>query len=245
MYAASAIVSFDPTCPGIFDDEKGMVYIALDLNMSTCPFCHTQSRADSPALFYAPRHNLVIYNAPRLGQFTENEALDVHHDVLSEIRQDYIERVGQEKAVAVDRANEEFTYSMTDFLLAIQMGTTVREEHVSTLVRFRPGGSGMIVDTTKGAIIELTPQELQARWPEEGGVDLVSTPGEGVGARAGPPMNAAMEAFAAKDYDRARQILEKLHAAHPGDDSVRRNLAVAYVTMGDKQAARDLLCGVG
>jgi Flp pilus assembly protein TadD len=50
-----------------------------------------------------------------------------------------------------------------------------------------------------------------------------------------------LEAFAAQDYDRARQILEKLHAAHPGDDTVRKNLAVVYVTIGDKQAARALL----
>src|SRR5450755_3352338 len=82
MYAASSIVSFDPTCPGIFDDETGRIYIALDLNVSTCPFCHTQQRADSPALFYAPRRDLVIYNAPRLGQFAEGEALEVHREVL-------------------------------------------------------------------------------------------------------------------------------------------------------------------
>jgi hypothetical protein len=241
MYAASSIVSFDPTCSGIFDDDKGTVYIALDLNMSTCPFCHAQSRADSPALFYAPHRNLVIYNAPRLGQFTEGEALEVHREILSKIRQDYIQRVDQEKAVAFDRANEEFTYSMPDFLMAIQMGTTAKEEHVYNLVRFQPDGSGMIVDSTKNVMIELSPLEVQARWSAESGVDQVATPDEPSAISAGPSMNAVLEAFAAQDYDRARQILEKLHAAHPGDDTVRKNLAVVYVTIGDKQAARALL----
>ena len=242
MHASSSIVSLNPACPGIFDDEKGTVYVGLDLNIETCPFCHTQSRVDSPALFYTPRHNLVIYNAPRLDLFTESEAREVHREVLSEIRQSYMERIDQEKAVAFDRANEEFTYSITGFLLAIQMGTTAEEEHVSGLVRFFDG-SGMIVDRTKGVMISLTPLEVAERWDVTGGVDLAPAPrDEGIGR--GPTMETAMEAFAAKDYDRARQILEKLLVAHPGDNTMRRNLAVVYVTTGDKQAARDVLHGV-
>lgn len=241
-YAASAIVSFDPTCPEIFDDETGRVYIGHNLNISTCPFCGMKSREDSPALFYAPRRNLVIYNAPRLGQYTEAEALEVHREVLSEIRQDYMQRVDQDNAVAFDRANEEFTYSMPDFLTAIQMGTTAREEHVYNLIRSQVDGSGWIQDATKGVIIYLTPQELQTR-SFQGKAGLVYTPDEVFGFRTGPPMDAALEAIAAKDYDRARQILEELQAAHPDNDTVRRNLAVVYVTIGDKQAARDLLRG--
>jgi hypothetical protein len=239
-HCSSAIVSLDPTCPGIFDDERDMVYVGLNLNVDTCPFCGTQSRADSPALFYTPRHNLVIYNVPRLDQFTESEALEVHHDVLSEIRQSYMERVGEEKAIAFDHANEEFTYSITDFLIAIQMGTTAREEHVYGLIRSFDGG-GFVMDPTKRVMISLTPQEVanqsiaaydgQASAPHDKGSD------------GGPVMDTALEAFKAKDYDRARQILEALHAAYPRDDTVRRNLAVAYVTLGDKQAARDLLYG--
>lgn len=242
MYSASSIVSFDPTCPGIFDDETGRIYLALDLNMSTCPFCHTRSRNDSPALFYAPQRNLVVYNAPRLGQFTESEALEAHREVLSQIRQDYMHRVDQEKAVAFDRAIEEFTYSMPDFLMAIQMGTTAKEEHASVLVALSDG-SGMIVDPTKNAIVELTPLELQARWAAEGGLDQVSGPDASSGSRVGSSMDAVLKAFDAKDYGRARQILEKLHAAHPEDNTVRRNLAVVYVTLGDKQAAQDLIRG--
>lgn len=237
-YCSSAIVSLDPTCPGIFDDERDMVYVGLNLNVDTCLFCGTQSRADSPALFYTPRHNLVIYNAPRLGQFTESEAREVHRDVLAEIRQRYMERVGEEKAITFEHANEEFTDSITDFLIAIQMGTTAKEEHVYGLIRSFDGG-GFVVDPTKRVMISLTPQEVadQSIAAYSG---QASAP-RGEGSDGGPTLDTALEAFNSKDYDRARQILEALHAAYPRDDTVRKNLAVVYVTLDDKQAARDLL----
>jgi Flp pilus assembly protein TadD len=56
-------------------------------------------------------------------------------------------------------------------------------------------------------------------------------------------MKAALEAFASGQYERSRDILEALHQKFPGDEAVRKNLAVAYVTLGDKESARRVLAG--
>ena len=52
-----------------------------------------------------------------------------------------------------------------------------------------------------------------------------------------------MAAFASGDYEQSREILEALLKENPADNAVRKNLAVAYVTLGDKAAARKILTG--
>lgn len=233
MYASSAVVSLDPTCPGVFDDG-GVIALSLDLNVSRCPFCFEVNRVESPAMFYSPRRNQVIYNAPTLGQFSPAEALDVHRPTLSAIRDRYMHRVAPTDALAFDRANEEFTHEMAEFLLAVQMGTTAREDHISLVIALHDG-SGLIVDPTKGVRVQLTPQELRARCVDTGGG---VSPGELANVRV---LEDAVVAYGNGDYELARRLLEQAHAEQPGDDAVRRNLAVVYHALGQEDLARAVL----
>lgn len=241
MYASSAIVSYDPACPRLFEGEDDRIYFPIDFNVSVCLFCGEETRANVPSMFYSPKRNQVIYSYPRLGQFSETGARDVHRPAISALRERYIDRISDEEAAKFEAASEEFTYSALEFLAAIQMGTTVKEEHVSVLVRFHDG-SGVIVDPTKGATIGLTRTEMKNQWAVDRAVDLdTALKGEGIGG--GPLLKDAMEAFAAGQYERSRDILEELHKKYPGDEVVRKNLAVAYVTLGDKESARRVLGG--
>ncbi len=241
-YASSAIVSFDPTCPQLLDEETGRIFLPLDFNVSTCPFCGAEQRAETASLFYSPDRHQVIYNVPTLGQLTDDQALAQYKPLIAQLRELYIARVSAEDAAAFQTASEEFTHSMADFLLAIQMGTTVREEHVYNVVRLA-NGSGLLVDPTKNVIIALTRAELARHWARGATIDAQPAAGE-----SGPELPAgganlheAMSAYATHDYARARDILEALHARHPGDMYVRQNLAVIYVALGDRDAARRLL----
>ena len=238
MYASSAIISFNPTCPRLFEGEDERIYFPTDFNVSVCPFCGEEARAEAPAMFYSPRRHQVIYNFPRLGQYSEEEARSVHRPLITALRQDYSERVSHEERARFETANEEFTYSAAEFLLAIQMGTTVKEEHVHLVVRLA-NGSGLIMDKTKGAIIGLTRTEMENQWAAARTVDIDDAlRDEGLGG--GVRVKEAMEAFAAGRFERSRDILEELHQRFPEDDVVRKNLAVAYISLGDRASAKHL-----
>jgi hypothetical protein len=241
MYASRAIVSYDPTCPGLFRGKDGQINFSTNFNVSVCPFCGDQQRAETPSMFYLPQRNQVIYNFPRLGQFSEDKAREVHRPVLSAIRERYLARISADEVVKFEAANEEVTYSAAEFLIAIQMGTTVKEEHVYNVVRLI-NGSGLIMDPTKGVIIELTPAEMRDHWRSAGPM-TTNTAAKEEDARGGPLMKDAMDAFDARDYERSRDILEKLHQTHPDDQVVRKNLAVVYVALGDKESARRVVGG--
>jgi len=243
MYASSAILSLDPTCPHLFDAKTGRVFLPLDFNLGTCPFCGEESRAEVAGMFYSAARRQVIYNLPTLGQLTHEQALAQHRPVIAHLRDGYLARASAEEAEAFQHASEEFTYSAADFLLAIQMGTTVKEEHMYNVVRLFDG-RGMIVDKTKGVMIELTRSEMTREWGRASGMapkpDAIDEDGRPrSGSRAS--LSEAMAAYGAKDYARAREILETLHEDHPGDAAVRKNLAVIYVTLGDREAARRVL----
>lgn len=238
-FASSAIVSYDPNCPDLFEGEEEQIHFPLDFNVSICPFCGESVRAETPSLFYSPARNLVIYNLPLLGQYSKEEARSIYRDAISYLREQYIQHSSPEEAVKFNQANEEMTYHMMDFLLAIQMGTTAREEHVCNLVRLADG-SGLVLDNTKGAIISLTPIEMESQWSQSRGIDLDSAlKDEGLGGD--PKVKEAMQAFSAGEYERSREILEALYKQYPNDEVVRKNLAVAYVTLGDKESAKKIM----
>ena len=241
MYASSAIVSFDPGCPGLFEGDDNHIYFPTEFNVSTCPFCGEEARADSPALFYSSTRHQVIYNFPRLGQFSEDQAREMHRSLISNLRQKFIDRVSTDEAARFESANEELTYSVPEFLLAIQMGTTVKEEHVALIVRLADG-SGMILDSTKGAIIGLTRSEMQSEWATAQTVDIEDAlQDEGIGG--GPGVKQAMEAFAAGQFEESRDMLEVLYNRHPEDPVVRKNLAAAYFRLGDIESAQRVYRG--
>lgn len=242
MYASSALASYDPSCPRLFESEGGRITVPLDFNVSVCPFCGNQSRANTPAMFYSPRRNQIIYNYPRLGQHTEEEARETCRPMISALREQYLRRLGGVEAERFQAATEESTYSFTDFLWAIQIGTTAKEEHVYNVVRLGDG-SGLIVDATKGVIIALTPTEMVGLGEEAHDLATVLAAQKNEGAESGPTLGEAMEAFAAGRYERSRDMLEELHKRYPRDQVIRRNLATAYVTLGDKESARRVLGG--
>lgn len=241
MYASTAIVSLDTTCPKLFEDEDYTIFLPLDFNVSICPFCGYEQREEAPSMFYSPNRNQVIYNFPRLGQFSKKEARDVHRQTISDIRQEYINRISDKKAEKFEMASEELTYSTAEFLMAIQMGTTVKEEHIFLLLRFYDG-SGLISDPTKGANICLTHNEMDDLWAPCRAVNLDEAFEDRVDVdNLRSLLQDAIEAFSARKYELSCDILEELYKKYPGDEFVRKNLAVAYVTLGDKESARKVL----
>ena len=157
------------------------------------------------------------------------------------MRQKYIDRVGAEEAAKFNSANEELTYSAAEFLLAIQMGTTVKEQHVALILRMA-NGSGLILDSTKGATIALTRSEMQGEWVAAQAVDIEhALQDEGIGG--GPQVKQAMEAFAAGQYERSRDILQALYERHPQDPVIKKNLAAAFYSLGDIESAQRVYRG--
>lgn len=239
MYSSTAIIVLDSACPGLINPERGTIILPLDYNVSTCPFCGEEARAEAPSMFYAKNRGAVIYNTPRMGQFSEPQAREQHRPALAHLRSMYLQRVDADEREAFERAPEEFTYSAADFLVAIQMGTTAPEEHVCLLVNF-PDGSGQLVDPTKGAIIALTRAEMASRGGQGLDIKQMLARDQTAGADA-DNVTAAMAMYAAKDVAGSRAMLERLHARLPDDRTIRRNLAVACFAMGDKVAARALM----
>lgn len=241
MYASAAIVCFDPDCPSLIADDTGFIQLSLDFNVGHCPFCGNMNRADTPAVFYSPHRGQVIYNLPRQGRFSREEALARHRPVIETIRARYLERVDEATASAFGRAREDVTYGTIEFLQAIQMGTTSREEHVANLVGLA-NGTGLLVDRTKGAMIALTPDEMALFDEGARDIDLpTAVRDEGLGG--GPEMEKAMACFGRGEYESSRRILSDLLARHPEDRVVRRNLAAACISLGDKAAARRIMEG--
>ena len=239
MYSSTAIVVLDSGCPGLIDPERGTIILPLDYNVSACPFCGEEARAEAASMFYAKDRGAVIYNAPRMGMFSEAQAREQHRPVLEQLRSQYLQRVDAGERESFERAPEEFTYSAADFLVAIQMGTTAPEEHVCLLVT-HTDGSGLLVDPTKGALIALTRAEMASRaGPGPGITQMLAR--DQTGGTGADNVAAAMALFAAKDVVNSRAMLERLYARFPDDRTIRRNLAVACFTMGDKDAARALM----
>ncbi len=242
MYASTAICCFDPTCPGLFETGTYTIQLPLAFNVSVCTFCGEQSRDEAPSLFYAPHRDQVIYLFPRLGQFSEEEARQVHRPSVQALRERLIVRLGRDAAARFEAAGEEITYSAATFLLAVQMGTTVQEYHAYILCRLFDG-TGLVVDPAKGVMLDLTPAELASRWasalpPPAMERDSAAASPDGSGGLA-----EAMQAFAAGDAARARDILAPIFRANPGDEIISKNFAAALLTLGDREAARRVLRG--
>ncbi len=217
---------------------RDTITVPIDFNLATCVFCGEEARVDAPALFHAVERDLVIYNMPRLGQWSEEEARAVHHEFLVRVRDDYVSRLDDGERQRFAMAREEVTFNIVDFLRCIQMGTTVREEHVWNLVRFADG-TGLTVDPTKGVIIPLTKGEIDEQWTSQPafGTDVSA------GIVAGNPLQESLSAFEAGDFARARDLLAPIYQGNPADRVCRQNLATALYKLGDMAGARRVLAG--
>lgn len=241
MYSSTAIVSLDPTCPFLFEHGADRIYLPLDFNISVCPFCGYKSRNDAPAMFYSPSRNQVIYCVPTLGQFTEAQAEDVHKPVIDAIRERYKEKIGALQAAAFENANEEVTYDSSRFILAIQMGTANLVHHAFNRVSLADG-SALIVDPTTQVMVELiTPTEVHNMWDLEvmSCVETVDNKGEKV--LDAELLTNAISAFSEGDYLKAKELLEREYERNPKNNMVKKNLAVAYLSLGDKESAQNVL----
>jgi len=239
MFFAGTVISIvDPTCPYLTERDDGSIDLGL-FNVTSCPFCGYEARVDTVCLFHSPKRAQVIYNVPALGQFTPSEAIEAHRDTVEDLRRRYRNRLSAEEAECFDRAAEEITHSMPDFLLTVQMGTTAEEDHAYLLIG-TADGHGLIADPAKKAQIVLTPDEYLERSAQspaagdelfDGGLDMTEV------------LNEAISAYESEDYGRATEILEWLHDRQPDDARVRRNLAAVYLASGRKSAATVLLSG--
>ena len=240
MYASSAVISLDTTCPFLFEKGTDMIYLPMDLNTSRCPFCGEKQRVSSPAMFYSPKRKSVIYCTPTIGQYSEEEAEEVHRPLINEIRERYKNRISVEEAQAFDAAIEEVTYDGVSFLRAIQMGTADNVRHAFIIVRLIDGVE-LIFDTTTGVMIELTsPSELSSLWDinvgEEPGVQQIDQLQTDIVS-----IDNALSAYSDGNYELARDILEEKHEQSPYDKMIRNNLATVYLALGDKNSAIKIL----
>jgi hypothetical protein len=217
---------------------RDTITVPVDFNVATCVFCGEEARVDAPVLFHAVERDLVIYNMPSLGQWSEDEARAVHREYLMRIRDDYLSRLNDEERQRFAMAREEVTFSIVDFLRCIQMGTTVREEHVWNLVRLADG-TGMTVDPTKGVIIPLTKAEIDELWTSQAEPDRAMT----TSVAGGSVIPEGLAAFEAGDFALARDLLAPLYQRNPADAVCRQNLATALYKLGDMSGARRVLAG--
>ena len=240
MFASSVITSLDTTCPFLFEDGKNRVHLPLQFNIAACPFCGARKRVDAPSMFYRPSNHKVIYCVPTMGQYSEEKAEEIHGEVISALREGYKGRISPEEAEAFDAAGEEVTYSMADFIVAVQMGTTNKVWHAFITLTLADG-SALIVDTTTNSMIELVnPSEIHQLW------DLHETGAghdqPGVQALQGSDSLAeAMTAYANKDNETALRLLEREHVQDPENPIVKQYLASLYLGMGKKELAAEML----
>ncbi|MCP4321783.1 MAG: tetratricopeptide repeat protein [Alteromonadales bacterium] len=252
MYAGTSIISFDPSCPDLLETEQEHERVVLPLNFSTttCCFCGRLQRVESASIFYSSRRQQIIINLPLLGQFTKEEAANIHSELVKYLFDRYRKQCSEEEATAFDSANEQLTYATSDFLYAIQMGTTAREEHIYSVLELADG-SGILMDETKGMLMGLTPSEVAKQQvintQQPGGDCVTSTLGITKPVDSSDEtlasMRDAMDAYKRNEYELAQSILEALLEKSPNDDVLRRNLAVVYFSQGFKDKAKNILGG--
>lgn len=233
-FASEGLVALDSTVPWLctLEDERILVPV---FNLSTCIFCGHSARVNTPALFYAPERNQVIYCLPSAGQRTEADSVAFWRPFIEDVRRRCVARYGADRAARFQRAAEVLTYDIPQFLAAIQVGHAEREWHAWNVVRFADG-SGAICDGTKGVTIFLTAEELRQRWGAATGAGAPHKVED-----AAPGVSMAKAAFEAGRVGEAVAILERHVATCPGDVIARTNLATAYLKLGNRERARKLI----
>lgn len=232
--------------PSICCDGEGD-FISLPLfNFAECPFCGHVARLSIPAMFYWPQRAQIVYCVPpMLGQDNET-ALREARPLFEHLRKCYRDSLSREAAAEFDSAGELVTYSVPQFLFAIQMGTTEPEWHSFLWIRLCDG-TWLAEDLTKRASIHVTAAERAAittRLGDPGdAVEQARSPGQPSSPQEGA-IHGATAAFQAGDFELARRQFEECLARSPDDHIVLRNLAVVYLKLGRRDEARRLLSGL-
>jgi hypothetical protein len=161
-FASRAVACIDESCGFVGSFGVKMVLVRAGLNTASCLFCGHRASLNSPALFYSPSRSQVVYFVPRFGAMTEDDALATFGSLVTKSRDNYLARLSAEDAKRFEEAGELITWSWSDFLYAIHFGETIAEDHVFNLIRFNATGGGLLIDSTKGFMRELEPEELVA-----------------------------------------------------------------------------------
>lgn len=166
-FAFEHITAIDTRCSFVNWRGTNLTYLPAGLNQADCFFCGHSSPVESPALFYSPQRRQVVYCLPiKMPRIEEEEALEFFRGSIEYIRNVYIKNISPEEARRFDGASELLTYSLPDFLYAIQMGETVPEDHVYNFIDM-PNGTGLLVDLSKGFARHATKSEVE--WLRESG----------------------------------------------------------------------------
>jgi hypothetical protein len=161
------ILAIDSRCSFVNWRGTNLTYLPADLNQADCHFCGHSSPVESPALFYSPQRRQVVYCLPvRLPRVKEEEAVEFFRGAIDYIRNGYIKKISPEEARRFNGAAELLTYSLPDFLYAMQMGETVPEDHVYNFVPM-PDGTGLLVDMSKGFARHASKSEVE--WLTQSG----------------------------------------------------------------------------
>lgn len=161
-FASRVVACVDESCDFVGNFGAKMVFVRAGLNTASCLFCGHRASLDSPALFYSPSRTQVVYFVPRRGAMTEDDALATFGPLVTTSREGYLARLSAEDAKRFEAAGELIAWSWSEFLYAIHFGETIAEDHVFNLVRFNATGGGLLIDTAKGFMRELGPEEVVA-----------------------------------------------------------------------------------
>ncbi len=161
MWFASEVMSCIDTRCDFFDwSGTGLIYLPAGINVSVCPFCGLAEQVEQPAMFYAPQRNQVVYCLPTRGFMTQDEAVEAYRPVIGSLRADYTASLNNAELTKFESAIELTTWDLPEFLYAIQMGETIEEGHVFTIMPL-PDGGGLLFDGSKGFARVMTPREVE------------------------------------------------------------------------------------
>lgn len=168
-FAGECMVAMDTRSPFINWRNTSLTYIPADLNQARCVFCGHSAPIETPALFYAAQRGQVIYSVPtRLPRLEQEAAPDFYREIVGGLRDEYRKHLTAEEAQRFDSASELLTYSLPEFLMAMQTGETLDEDHIYNLIRF-PDGTGLLVDLSKGFARDITTSEMAWLVPHGAG----------------------------------------------------------------------------
>jgi hypothetical protein len=111
-------------------------------------------------MFFAPGRQQIVYLLPGRPELTDADLIELYGPALASIRDGYSSPLAPSLRTVFERSTELLTTRWAEFVYAVQMGETVREDHVYNLVGLRDG-SGFVEDMRKGFVRELVESEVE------------------------------------------------------------------------------------
>ena len=236
LYSSRAMVFIDRNCPGVVEDDDGHISIPLRVNATECPFCETVQRSNTPAIFFSHKRHQAIYCVPANDTMSEQEALHLFRELFQKVRERYMRRQPRDIAEQFNSAEEIITYSYSDFLIAIQMGTVNPHRHCWLLIDSIMGHT-FLCDTTTNVFIDVLPGEFIGDTVDFDYLES-NTQERSVLIKVGK------KAFDDGDYTLAKKCLEEAYKRNPEDQETAENLAIVYKALGDEDGFHRIAKGL-